>query len=1012
MNLPTAKFRVLPIAWLLIGSLLIALSMANYLLPLRAGLIEDTMPDGWISASNAERRAFFRQEIMLPFKPQHAWVALLADDYQLVVNGKEVSWNKYSINSSLPFQSRYADRPQAGLPHSWDIPRNPTSQRAANEEWRMVRYIDLSTVLRPGKNILAVYVQSPDRPRFAIKGRIIGDGMSAPVGGRADQWRAVPVAKNVVEQRYFDPAYSDLDWPQALPLGPIDKPVFASADPAIWTTQRQDVGIGGPQLTGDVRLAIELAALNADAKESSAWIRVASTWPYYLFWDENQIGAGGISGNVEAFDVSRYLRAGNGRLSLRLVRPDGDYSPPNVVLDGRIGSQVLDANLHWQALQNEHPDWLNGGGKWLPATAIPTAMPAGKISFQQPVPVDSLGLFEFTQFWLLICILCAMALVAISLLCRRASWLTDRREKIPYWCFSIAVFIAMLVTALRARFGETDSSLWFDDPALQNFWMGLVPLALLVAMLGFFLKPAVFKDSKIFDWRSKRGGFFLGLTLVLGFALRYYQIGFDDLQADENVSWDAARGITKGLSPEAVSGVLYTRSPLYHYVLAVWLWLFGDVKEVARGLSVLPGLGVIAASYALTLKLSRHTGLALLVALLLALDPWQVYVSRIIRFYQFMQFLGVMTVYYFLRGFIYREGKYYQNLFFAFCTATVLSQEVFVITFPAFCIAGLLFYKAFDWRKDRNVVIGFVTMMFITLADMAIFTILCLTSHVGIATSSGSIMQLHLINPHVFFNLFFVGNQRIALLYSALFLSGIVYWFKLRADKRAVMITLYLITLVSVLIASVLLMQIANRYVFPLYPFLIIIAVLTAHGWIGYFADKLFARDAVETVYKRRWLTMVVGILVLLIPLQSDPQAMADSYLRPNNMGHESAYDFIAAQKNAGDKVMSVSPMAGAIVLGGIDYYLMEAMSYDEVYRHSGVTGGIVDRWGGGKLIQNIDEVRDLFNRQTRVWVILDEMENKKMSDELLAFLDRACETKYEFFGGKVLLWDSGKGLY
>ncbi|WP_426993047.1 hypothetical protein [Methylomonas sp. CM2] len=161
---------------LLVASFLIALCLANWLLPIRQGPIRDQMPDGWMGAEHAERRAYFRQTWRLPFKPEHGWVALAADDYQLMVNGRVVSWNKYSINASLPFQTRFSDRAQGQVPHSWDMPRNPTSQRAANEEWRVLHYIDITPYLLPGENTLAVYVQSQHLPRLAIKGEPVARG--------------------------------------------------------------------------------------------------------------------------------------------------------------------------------------------------------------------------------------------------------------------------------------------------------------------------------------------------------------------------------------------------------------------------------------------------------------------------------------------------------------------------------------------------------------------------------------------------------------------------------------------------------------------------------------------------------------------------------------------------------------------------------------------------------------------------------------------------------------------
>lgn len=1006
--------RLLPsLSALLIGSMLIAMCLSNWLLPIRHGMLRDEMPDGWMTAEHAKRRAYFRQTLQLSFKPDHGWLAIAADDYQLMINGHIVSWNVYSVNSATPFLSRFSDRAQGQIPHSWLIPRNPTSQRASNEEWRVLHYIDITPYLLPGENTLAVFVQSPDIPRMAIKGGVSGEGLSAKINGRAESWRALDIATTMTDKSFWDPDYNDREWPIARNLGTLEKPIYAPVDPTIWTTPRSRLGISGVLLAGDMHVATDLADLDHE-EGAPAWLRVGCRWPYYLFWNDELIGSGDGGNGIEAFDLTRYLTTDRGRLSLRVVRPVNKTGPPILFIDGRLGQSVLDGSLGWQTQTVAHPDWLTGAGQWTDTSTQLTDAQLGLLKLQSMEPIDSGWIGQFLTLWLITAIFSWLVMQILRICSCDLSANKLNSPPLSWAIFAIAVVVSLALIALRVRYGETDSILWLDDPAWRNFWIGLIPSV--VVMSWWVLRLPTKSIGESFQpafWRILRDArLWLGVTLLAGFALRYYQIGFDDLQADENVSWDASRGIVKGMSPEAVSGVLYTRSPLYHYVLGLWLAIFGDSKEIARGMSILPGLGVIVASYLLTLRLTGRRGLSLLVAVLLAFDPWQIFVSRIIRFYQFMQFLGVVSVYLFLRGFIWRDGRHYQHWFFVFCTATALSQEVFVITFPAFCIAGFLYYKPFSWRSDRSIIIGFATMMVVTIADMLIFTILCLTPHVGIATSSDSIMKLHLINPHIFINLFLSGNHRMALVYSVLVVSGFWYWFGRGRQSDPAIVTLYLLAFVSAFVASVLLMQIANRYVFPLYPFLIILAVMTGRAWIDTAAERLFGNNTAVAGLRNRWQGIVTTLLLALVPFQSDPLALVNAYSRPINMGHETAYHFIASQKLPDDKIVTVSPMAAAIVMGGVDYYLMELLSFDEVYRHTSIQGQIVDRWAGGKLVSNLEELKALFNQNNRVWVITDELENKKMSDELLGFLEHTSETRYEFFGGKVLLWDAGRGFH
>src|SRR5262249_27703203 len=150
-------------------------------------------------------------------------------------------------------------------------------------------------------------------------------------------------------------------------------------------------------------------------------------------------------------------------------------------------------------------------------------------------------------------------------------------------------------------------------------------------------------------------------------------------------------------------GVLYTRSPLYHYLLAGWLWAFGDSLVSGRCFSLVPGVAVIPALYYLVWAITSRRYLALLAAFALAVDPWQLGIGNFMRFYQQMQLFVVLTTICFFKGFLWNLGKRWQNLFFASALAGVLSQEIFATTFPAYLLGFLLCYRPFGWRKDLNV---------------------------------------------------------------------------------------------------------------------------------------------------------------------------------------------------------------------------------------------------------------------------------------------------------------------
>ena len=135
-------------------------------------------------------------------------------------------------------------------------------------------------------------------------------------------------------------------------------------------------------------------------------------------------------------------------------------------------------------------------------------------------------------------------------------------------------------------------------------------------------------------------------------------------------------------------------------------------------------------------SLTRRRSLGLFTALVLAVDPWLLGTVNFIRFYQQMQFFAIVTLLFFHKGFVRKEGKVYQNLFFLCMTAGVLSQEIFITFLPGYFLAFLLCYRPFGWRADRNIWVGFLTMLIVSQLNIYSWAVLCLTPHVAVATTT------------------------------------------------------------------------------------------------------------------------------------------------------------------------------------------------------------------------------------------------------------------------------------
>lgn len=1001
---------------LLVFSLITALYLSIWWVPERSVLEPVNFDAGWVTGESGQtKRGYFRSTVDVRFMPRQAWVALASEDYTLYVNGVEVAFNHSSSNPSNAIQ-HIISSPGQSLSKGNTIPmvRTPDLQKLPNDESIFAHYVDVSPYIVEGRNVFALYVQSSQSVRFAIKGKIMGDENIQYIDGSAAAWRASSVEDISSEYSWVDTNFVDKGWSVARSGGALQQLVFSTVPGEMMTAPWGFVGVTGDASVDELRIKRSLIPTTSEPESrftsENAWFRLYSSWPYTLFIDDEYVTQGGGEG-VAAVDLSAYVERGAQQLSLRLERPANDDEPrPLFAAEGVAGTLDLSTPGSWQYLQGDHPAWLEGEGQWhlMEANHRPV-MPKGmRVTY---APSKTLSWYShFLWVWggslLLVVALAAMLGRAVRYLHATSPSYTPPSA---IAVMSIPITALLSVVLLKTRLQESDNLIYFINPLLTDFWLWLGPVILLLTLMMFLPRQGFYDEGLKKATQGLAGidpRLWLLLIVCIGFILRTFNIGYEALQADENVSWDAARGILRTGTPESISGIYYTRSPLYHYLLAGWLWLFGDTISMARLYSVLPGVAVLVAVYYLVLAMTKRHSLALICAFLLAIDPWQINMSRNIRFYQQLQLFGVITTLFFLRGFIWKEGKRYQNLFFASCLAAVLSQEVFVITFPAFCIAGLYYYRSFSWSRDRNVWIGFITMMSLTIIDMAVFSIVCLTPHVGIATSSGSIMQLHLLNVLGFYNTFLYGSARVSILYCIVFLAGMFYW--ARYPNKAV-IVLYLLVILTLFTVTVLVMQIANRYVFCLYPAFIIVSVLSADALLAKGREFIFSSSAggITGVVSQRWQATMVVMLLCLMIANVEPARVLGSYESNRNYQHQQALEFIASQRAEGDKLVTVHPMPAAIIFKQLDYYLMESISFDEVFMSD---QGIIDRWSGGKLISKIEQLHRVMQSNDRVWIVMDDYEKPKFSDEMLTFIIDSTQVEYEFFGGKVYLWERDAG--
>lgn len=160
-----------------------------------------------------------------------------------------------------------------------------------------------------------------------------------------------------------------------------------------------------------------------------------------------------------------------------------------------------------------------------------------------------------------------------------------------------------------------------------------------------------FERIKCYDngMRQQRYWVTLGIILTFGLLIRLWQLGGASYWIDESYSIALAKAIVQHGWPITESGLLITRSMLYHYLLAGVYWFTGESSAWWLRLpAVLFGIGAVVAATAVARQLFSQR-IAVITAVLMASSVWEIAWSRQVRMYSALQCATWITVYCYLR---------------------------------------------------------------------------------------------------------------------------------------------------------------------------------------------------------------------------------------------------------------------------------------------------------------------------------------------------------------------------
>ncbi|OGE81400.1 MAG: hypothetical protein A3E98_00215 [Candidatus Doudnabacteria bacterium RIFCSPHIGHO2_12_FULL_48_11] len=135
--------------------------------------------------------------------------------------------------------------------------------------------------------------------------------------------------------------------------------------------------------------------------------------------------------------------------------------------------------------------------------------------------------------------------------------------------------------------------------------------------------------------------------------------------------------------------------PLYYFILRFWSYIFGQSLLSLRGLSILFGIATIWMGFVLFKQIFSNKKWALLAALLIAINPFQIQYALEARMYTLGTFLSLVTCYLLLKALENDQRKYW--VWYGITAALTLYTHYFLF----FTVAAQVIYIIYVWFKKR-----------------------------------------------------------------------------------------------------------------------------------------------------------------------------------------------------------------------------------------------------------------------------------------------------------------------
>ncbi len=231
--------------------------------------------------------------------------------------------------------------------------------------------------------------------------------------------------------------------------------------------------------------------------------------------------------------------------------------------------------------------------------------------------------------------------------------------------------------------------------------------------------------------------FLLGIILVIGAALRIYELGTESYWIDEMFTISEAQ---QSIPKIIMSGRL-DQPPAYYLPFHFWMKAFGTSEISTRSFSVIFGIGAIVAIYLIGRELFNNK-IGLISAFFMAVSWFQIYYSQTTRYYIFVEFFALLSILFLILAL--RREKILLLIPYVLASILMLYSHIFSV----FILAAQNLYFFIYWRQYKKFIFSWIISQMLVVGAF-IPSLYILVSRGGIGGAAASNIGDWIVKPSI-----------------------------------------------------------------------------------------------------------------------------------------------------------------------------------------------------------------------------------------------------------------------